>query len=228
MNKKGKKIQIGIVGSAGDDDYGGALGASKSMMDDAEEIGYLLAKNGAMIVTGGKSGIMEAGARGAKKAGGYTVGVVKGSRRFTSNKYTDIEVISGMEADGFDEFLLVNMCDALIVIGGGAGTLEEIAIAYRNKKPIVALTPHHGWAKELAGKYLDDRNTVEIKTAKSAKEAVEKIFKLTMKSLRLTANMDHTQFRVSVCVISTERPAEVFAEQKVWRGVSGEIPLLLA
>lgn len=174
MNNNQKKYQIGIIGSAGNDDYNGYQGASESMMVEAQKIGRLLAENNAIVVTGGKSGIMEAGARGAKEVGGQTVGIVKGTKRFTSNNFTDIEVISGMEADGFDEVLLVNMCDALIVIGGGAGTLEEIAIAYRNKKPIVALTTQAGWAKELAGKFLDNRNTIKIETADNADDAVNK------------------------------------------------------
>lgn len=181
MEKLQKKYQIGIIGSAGDDDYNGAQGATKNMMIEAEIIGRLLAENNAIVVTGGKSGIMEAGARGAKKAGGQTVGVVKGTKRFTSNNFTDIEVISGMEADGFDEFLLVNMCDALIVIGGGAGTLEEMTIAYRNKKPIIALTTQAGWARRLAGKFLDNRNTIKIETADSEEEAVNKVMRLLKK-----------------------------------------------
>lgn len=174
MGKVQKKYQVGIIGSAGNDDYRGTVGASDEMMAEAEKIGRLLAENNIVVITGGKSGIMEAGARGAKNAGGQTVGVIKGIKRFTSNDFTDIEVISGMEADGFDELLLVNMCDALIVIGGGAGTLEEITIAYRNRKPIVALTTQGGWAKDLAGKFLDSRNTIKIETANSVEEAVEK------------------------------------------------------
>ncbi|MFA7421874.1 MAG: LOG family protein [Melioribacteraceae bacterium] len=181
MNNQQKKYQIGIIGSAGNDDYNGAQGATDNMITEAEKIGSLLAKNNVIVITGGKSGIMEAGAKGAKEAGGQTVGVVKGVKRFTSNNFTDVEVISGMEADGFDELLLVNMCDALIVIGGGAGTLEEITIAYRNKKPIIALTTQAGWAKELAGKFLDNRNTIKIETASNAEEAVNKTLQLLAK-----------------------------------------------
>ena len=178
MGRSSKKYQIGIIGSAGNDDYNGAQGASGSMMAEAEKIGRLLAENDAVVVTGGKSGIMEAGAKGAKEAGGQTIGVIKGTKRFMSNAFTDIEVISGMEGDGFDELLLVNMCDALIVIGGGAGTLEEIAIAYRNRKPIIALTTQAGWAKELADRFLDSRNTIRIESADSAEEAVDKALRL--------------------------------------------------
>jgi len=66
--------------------------------------------------------VMEAAARGAKRSGGVTVGVIKGEDRYKSNDFTDVEVVSGMSADGFDEFLIVAMCDGLIALGGGAGT----------------------------------------------------------------------------------------------------------
>jgi len=178
MKSLQKKYQIGIIGSAGNDNYSGAEGASQDMMAEAEKIGCLLAQKNAIVVTGGKSGIMEAGAKGAKQANGQTVGIIKGVTRFTSNAYTDIEVISGMEGDGLDELLLINMCDAVIVIGGGAGTLEEIAIAYRNKKPMVALTTQSGWGKNLANTFLDNRNIIKIVAADSAEDAVKKTFQL--------------------------------------------------
>lgn len=181
MNKLQKKNQVGLIGSAGDDNYGKTKGASIAMMLEAEKIGYLLAKNNIILITGGKSGVMEAAAKGAKTANGQTIGIIKGIKRFTSNDYTDIEILSGMDADGFDELLLVNMCDAIIAIGGGAGTLEEIAIAYRNKKPIVALTSQAGWAKKLAGKFLDKRNIIKIETANNAEIAVKKILQLLKK-----------------------------------------------
>lgn len=173
-----RQLQIGIIGSAGQDDYQKGVGASANAIKQAEQLGYLCAKTGAIVVTGGKSGIMEAAARGAKKAGGTTVGVVKGTKRNTSNRFTDIEIISGMQADGFDEFLLVMMCDALIAIGGGAGTLEEITIAYRNNKPIIAITSEKGWSKKCANTFLDSRQATKILAAKTPQEAVDKLHKL--------------------------------------------------
>lgn len=173
-----KKKQVAVIGSAGADDYKNTVGGSTQKMELlAEEVGFLLAQKGAVVVTGGKSGIMEAAARGAKKANGNTVGVVKGKERNTSNEYTDIEVISGMLADGFDEVLLTNMSDGCIVIGGGAGTLEEIALMYRNDKPIVVLRGSGGWADKVATlDYLDERNTRKIIVANSPSEAVAQLF----------------------------------------------------
>lgn len=182
MKKNKKKFQIGVIGSAGNDDYEKGFGANKKMMLEAEQVGQLLAKENMVVVTGGKSGIMESVLRGSKEFGGTTVGVISGGKRFTSNDFVDIEVLSGMSVEGFDEFLLVNMCDAFIVIGGGAGTLEEISIAYRNSKPIIAITSSGGWAEKIAGTYLDSRKRVKIEKAENAKEAVDNILqKLTNK-----------------------------------------------
>ena len=176
--KTNKTLQIGVVGYAANDEYTKGGGPTTNNLKLAEEVGSLLAKQDAIVITGGKGGIMEYAAKGAKKNGGTTIGVVKGKQRFTSNSYTDIEVISGMEADGMDELTLVLMSDALIVIGGGAGTLQEIAIAYRNNKPIVVLKDTGGWADKVANTYLDERNRVKIEVADTPEDAVEKILKL--------------------------------------------------
>jgi len=168
-----KKLQIGIIGSAGSDDYRGARGATQKMQDLAFDLGRILACNNCNVVTGGKSGIMQAAAKGAKESGGITIGVVKGKERFTSNNYVDVEVISGMEANGMDELLIVNMCDALIAVGGGAGTLQEMCLAYRNNKPVIALASEEGWAQIMAGKYFDNRRRMKVIKTGSAKEAVE-------------------------------------------------------
>lgn len=176
-----KKLQIAVIGSAGAEEYLSGGGASTVVADIAEEVGELLAKSGATVVTGGKGGIMEAAARGAKKFQGQTVGVISGKVRQTSNRYTDIEVLSGMVAVGFDELILVMMSDALIVVGGGAGTLQEMAIAYRNAKPIVAIGKSGGWAEKAANSYLDERETTKIEEVATPKEAVNLAIKLANK-----------------------------------------------
>ena len=172
--KNSKKLQIGVIGYAGIEEYPKDKAPKKEIYKAAEQVGFLLAKKGVIVVTGGKGGIMESAAIGAKKAKGITVGVIKGNQRFRSNNFTDVEILSGMAADGFDEFLLVNMCDVLITIGGGAGTLEEIVIAYRNKKPIIALEKTGGWTDKTIGKFLDERETIKVESARTPEEAVKK------------------------------------------------------
>jgi len=176
-----KKLQIGVIGYAGIEEYPKEKAPKKEIYDAAERVGFLLAEKGAIVVTGGKGGVMESAAIGAKKANGITVGIIKGSQRFRSNNFTDVEILTGMVADGFDEFMLVTMCDVLITIGGGAGTLEEVVIAYRNKKPIIALEKTGGWADKTIEKYLDERETIKVESAKTPEEAVEKAIKLAKK-----------------------------------------------
>lgn len=173
-----RKLQIAVIGSAAQGEYGSKGGASPRMEKAAEKIGFLLAKRGVIVVTGGKGGIMEAAARGAKRAGGTTVGIVKGNQRNVANSFTDVEVITGMKADGLDELFLVLMSDSLVVLGGGAGTLQEIAIAYRNKKPIIVLDRMNGWGDKLAGKFVDERRSVKLVRVKTPEAAVTKAVKL--------------------------------------------------
>lgn len=177
-----KKIQIGIIGSAGAEEYPSNNSPSQKIFDAAYELGKLVGKEGYILITGGKGGIMEAASRGAKEVGGITVGVVKGSKRYTANKYVDVEVVSGMEGCG-EETMLVLMCDALIAIGGGAGTLQELSIAYRNKKPIITLRGYEGWGERLKDSYLDTRNTIKIEGVNSIKEA--------FKTLKQVLNKDN-------------------------------------
>jgi uncharacterized protein (TIGR00725 family) len=135
-------------------------------------VGKLLVAKGVIVVTGGKFGIIEFAAGNAKRVNGLTVGVVKEGVRGVSNAYTNVEVHSGSGAGGLDEFLLVTMCDGLIVIDGWAGTLEEIAIAYLCGKTIVDIVNIGGWGDALAGAFLNKRRTVVIDAAISAKGAV--------------------------------------------------------
>jgi uncharacterized protein (TIGR00725 family) len=178
ISMKKRKLQIGVIGWAGAQEYPADKVPAQADYVAAEKVGSLLARNGACVVTGGKSGVMESAARGAQAANGLTVGVVKGNKRFTSNQFTDVEILTGMAADGLDELMLVLMCDALIVVGGGAGTLQEIAIAYRNEKPTIALKNTGGWAQKVADTFLDERERVKVRLAKTPTEAVELAIRL--------------------------------------------------
>lgn len=179
MKKISKKLQIGVLGWAGKEEYSTGNGPARKELQMAEEVGSLLAKAGAIVITGGKGGVMEYAARGAKKSYGITVGVITGPRE-TSNKWTDIEIITGSKISGFDEVFIPLMCDAVIVVGGGAGTLQELCVSYRNKIPIIVIKKTLGWAsKILKEKYLDSRKTVKIISAENPRDAVIKAIKQT-------------------------------------------------
>lgn len=166
-----RKLQIGVIGSAGSEEYFDRK-PSKKIYQVAEKVGELVAQNGAILITGGKGGIMEAACRGAKSKGGITVGIVKGKERKTANLYVDLEIVSGMEGCG-EETMLILSCDGLIALGGGSGTLQELAIAYRNKKPVVVIENLSGWAEKLTKSYLDQRKNIKFRLAKNPQEAIE-------------------------------------------------------
>lgn len=176
MKKIPRKIQIGILGWAGVEEYP-VGGPTEKELAMAEEVGCRLAKAGAIVVTGGKGGIMESAARGAKKNGGTTVGVITGPRG-TANKWTDIEIVTGSKIAGLDEVFIPLMCDAVIVIGGGAGTLQEICVSYRNKIPIIIIKKTFGWSSKILKEiYLDSRKFLKIISAKNPNDAVRKAIK---------------------------------------------------
>ncbi|MDP2631754.1 MAG: hypothetical protein Q8P30_03245 [Candidatus Uhrbacteria bacterium] len=172
-----RKFQIGVMGSAADLEY------AKDVQDIAEKTGELLAENGAIVVYGAEKdydSLSTSAARGAKRAGGLTVGITygKGFDIFDKEGGTDIIIATGLERGGGREFVLVNSCDAIIAIAGGSGTCTEMAIAYQSNIPIVAITGLGGWADKMAGEFFDARKRVQVIGAESAEEAVRKIMEI--------------------------------------------------
>jgi uncharacterized protein (TIGR00725 family) len=149
---------IGVMGPAACDDQIAAL---------AHAVGRAIAERGAVLLTGGRSGVMEAASRGARDAGGLTVGVLPGASAGDSppNAYVDVALYTGLgEARNW-----VNVCssDALIAIGGGFGTLSEIALALKARKPLVLLD---SWRFEMEGV------SPTVPRARDAAHAVELAF----------------------------------------------------
>ena len=166
-----RKLQIGIMGSAADLKY------SKEIEQLAFEVGKQVAESGNITVYGAEKdcdSLSTVAARGAKMSGGLTVGVTygKGKDIWDTEGNTDVVICSGLERGGGREFVLVNSCDAIIIISGGSGTLSEAAIAYQLNIPIVALVGTGGWAEKLAGEYIDERKRLKVIVAKNSSEAV--------------------------------------------------------
>lgn len=103
----------------------------------AEEVGRELARRGAAVVCGGLGGVMEAACRGAKEAGGLTIGLLPGGDRAAANPWVDVALPTGLgEARNT---LVVRAADALIAVAGEFGTLSEIAFALKVGVPVVGL-----------------------------------------------------------------------------------------
>lgn len=159
------------MGSAADLKY------SKAIEQAAFDIGREIAVRGCITVYGAEKdydSLSTAAARGAKSGGGLTVGVTygKGKDIWDKEKNTDVIISTGIDRGGGREFVLVNSCDAIIIISGGSGTLTEAAIAYQSNIPIVAINGSGGWADKLSGTYLDERKRVKVMGVSSAQEAI--------------------------------------------------------
>ncbi len=129
--------------------YVGVAGPSEpdpELIPIAEALGAWLAGSGAVVVCGGGSGVMTAVCRGAQQAGGITVGLLAGADRSTANPYLTVAVPTGL-GEGRN-FLLVRSSDALVAVGGGFGTLSEIALALRIGVPVIGLAT---WGLSLSG-----------------------------------------------------------------------------
>jgi uncharacterized protein (TIGR00725 family) len=115
------------------------IGSGREHEERAEEVGRLLAERGCVVVTGGLGEVMAAAARGAKAAGGTTIGILPGERREDGNEWIDHVVVTGI---GHARNLAVAASgDAVIAIGGSWGTLAEIGFASRLGRKVVILEP---------------------------------------------------------------------------------------
>ena len=142
-------IQVSVVGSGPEHEA------------NAEEVGRLLAGRGATVVTGGLGEVMAAAARGAKGAGGTTIGILPGETRADANPWLDHVVVTGI---GHGRNLaVVASGDAVIAVGGRYGTLAEIGFALTLGRPVVVLEP--GWEVDGAQRARTPAEAVELALA---------------------------------------------------------------
>ena len=111
--------------------------ASPDELHAAEEVGAGLAAAGAVVVTGGLGGVMEAACRGARSRRGRTLGILPGDDRDAANGWVEIAVATGIGE--LRNGLVVRAADAVVAIGGGHGTLSEVALALKLGRPVVGL-----------------------------------------------------------------------------------------
>jgi uncharacterized protein (TIGR00725 family) len=140
----------------------GAGEGSEGTVKLAEEVGREIAMSGNILLCGGLGGVMEAAARGAKENGGTTVGILPGADKGEANEYIDIKIATAMS--NARNAIIARTADALIAVGGGHGTLSEIALGLKSKKRVIVLeSAASEETKKIKG----------IELAKTPKEAVE-------------------------------------------------------
>jgi len=157
-----KKI-IGVFGP-------GHVTAADEEWRAAFQVGRLLAQRGFVVLTGGLGGIMTAAGQGAGEAGGMTVGILPGTRQTSpANAYVDIPVYTGMgEARNS---INVKSCRAAIAIGGGYGTLSEIALALKSGCPIILL---NSWSIAPYGGRKQPDLLIAVSPEEAVRMAIEK------------------------------------------------------
>lgn len=121
-------IQIGVIGAGQDENETNRM---------ALEVGKEVARAGAVLVCGGLGGVMESAARGAGQEKGTTVGILPGPDRKDANPYIDISIPT--DFGHARNAVVVHSSDALIAVGGGYGTLSEIALALKMGKPVAGI-----------------------------------------------------------------------------------------
>jgi uncharacterized protein (TIGR00725 family) len=134
----------------------------------AEEVGQQLAEKGAVVICGGLGGVMEAACRGAKAAGGLTVGILPSSSWQDANPYVDIPIVTGMgEARNV---VVVGSAQSVIAVSGGYGTLSEIAHALKLGIPVVGLG---SWRLSKEGSDRERGITAATDPADAVRKALE-------------------------------------------------------
>jgi uncharacterized protein (TIGR00725 family) len=124
----GGTLFVAVIGSAS---------CSPEIAAVAEQVGRQIARQRAVLVCGGRGGVMEAACRGAKAEGGTTVGILPGTDRQDANAFVDIPIVTGLgEARNA---IVVRTADAVIAVSGGYGTLSEIGLALKMGRPVVGL-----------------------------------------------------------------------------------------
>lgn len=146
---------------------GPGTGATAEECETAEAAGRALARAGAIVVTGGLDGIMEAASRGAASAGGVTVGLLPQADRRHANPHLSVSIPTGLGE--LRNALVVRSVDAVLAVGGSWGTMSEIALAQRRGVPVVVVG---GWT------VLAEGLPVPLETATTPDAAVDRLLDL--------------------------------------------------
>jgi len=151
----------------------GSASCSQEVAAQAEAVGREIARRGAVLVCGGRGGVMEAACRGAKAESGITVGILPGADRGEANRYVDIAIATGMgEARNA---IVVRTADAVVAVSGGYGTLSEIGLALKMGRPVVGLGT---WELQQAGQAV-----AAVVQATTPAQAVERALALVREPL---------------------------------------------
>ena len=115
----------------------GASAPPDEAVENAHEVGRLLAERGHTVVCGGLGGVMRAACRGASEAGGHTIGILPGEDRAAANEYVETAIATGL--GHARNALVVLNGDAVIAVDGAGGTLSEVGFSSVYDRPIAGI-----------------------------------------------------------------------------------------
>lgn len=151
-----KKTYLGVIGGSS---------CSKKIEEQAIEVGRAIAKAGAVLVCGGLGGVMEAACRGAKQAGGTTIGILPNWSKESANEFVDIPIVTGL--GDMRNLMVVRNSDAVIALPGKYGTLSEIAFCLNSGTPLISLSNWNVSKKIIRAR--DTQQAVELAVKEIAK-----------------------------------------------------------
>ena len=158
---------ISIIGPSADK-------CSAEVYEFGVALGKALVDSGYFIACGGRFGLMEAVCKGAHLSANYcygaTIGLIPSENKAEANKYCDIVIPTGMGIAR--NALVVNTGDVIVAVAGGSGTLSELAMAWQMGKKVICYTGFGGWAKDLAGNSIDEKEREAFLVAGSVEEII--------------------------------------------------------
>lgn len=171
-----RRPMLAVIGNAGD--------IPEAQRAAAFELGRRAVDRGFRVVCGGMDGVMEAAAHGAHRSEHYregdTIGIAMSYRAADLNPWVDVVIPTGM---GYARnTIVVSSGDVVVAIGGGSGTLSEIALAWQIQRPILVYGQAEGWAKRLGGLHLDARNDLPIESFDDIEALVDRAWTLVQQS----------------------------------------------
>lgn len=167
-----KKYQIAVIWSAWQEEYPENAYNFQELYSLSYRVWYELAKKNCYVLTWWKSWIMKWASQWCKDGEGISVWFIRGEKRWESNSFVDIEIVTNMW-DGWDAFLIPYSADGAIVIWWWSGTLKEICGFYLQWKPVVLLDNTWWWSTKLKNQYLDERKRLSMMSCDTPLWAVD-------------------------------------------------------
>ena len=161
FNTMGGKIIVGVMGP------GENASPDENVM--AYDLGYAIAKNGWVLLTGGRSfGIMDAAMKGAREANGLTIGIIPDNNDHNASENAQIRIVTGMGSGR--NLINVLSSNIVVVLGMAAGTASEVALAIKSNKKVILLNQD-----EITIRFFKNIGTYRVMIAKSIEEVIHQI-----------------------------------------------------